>query len=494
MALDYDISPRTAVGIQYIASYSTPGSRDHTVIQIHDTSGELDSILLNNGNRVLSSASQTYNAHVVTTLDTLKRKLSFDIDYLNYKSRFDNNFTATVFIPRMDFIGQNQSAANISGQDISNYSAKIDMEHPLKAFKLSYGARITTTGSSADTRYFNTISGLAVPDPAQSNTFSYRENNQALYFSGARDFGTKFSLDVGLRLENTQTTGYSATLNQTTGTDYSKLFPTAVLTYKPNAANSFFMNYGRRINRPGFALLNPFRSYISSNSYSEGNPFLQPSFSDNFSLAHSYKGVLRTEAYLNRTYNGFGPVFTSNPDGNTLIITRQNYYSGYDYGIGETIAADISPWWQTQSSVYLLGSKTTFSSAINAGPRDSPQLYLSSNHTLAIGKSTKIEVNYRYHSAYSRGLYHLGFSSALSVGIRQHLMKEHLALSLLGNDIFNSAYLRNYTSVVNGIKQVYNENNGSRYFRLTLAYNFGNTAVKVKQRDFGNDEERGRTD
>lgn len=493
MALDYDITPRTTIGMQYFGSYNTPGTNDYTVIDIHGTSGELDSILVNTGDRVLSSASHTYNAHLGSTLDNLQRKLSVDFDYFNYSSRFDNNFRAMVFTPQMNFIGTDQSAENISRQDIHNYSIKVDMEHPFKAFKLGYGAKISTISSSADTRYFNTISGIPALDPTQSNAFDYHENNQAVYVSAIRNFSSRLNLDLGLRLENTQTSGYSATLNQTTKTDYLKLFPTVVLSFKADASNSFYLNYGRRISRPGFALLNPFRSYINSNSYSEGNPFLQPSFSDNFSLTHSYKGLLRTEVLFNITSNGFGPVFTSNPAENTLIISRENYYRGYDYGMGETITADITPWWQTQNSVYLLGSKTRFSSTIHANAKDSPQLSLSSNNTFSIGKGTKAEVNFRYRTAFNKGLYRFGFSSGLNIGIRQNLMKEHLALSLFANDIFNSAYLRNYTSVVNGIKQVYNENNSSRYFRLSLIYNFGNSGIKVKTRDFGNDEERGRT-
>ncbi|WP_426328759.1 hypothetical protein [Pedobacter sp. R-06] len=69
-----------------------------------------------------------------------------------------------------------------------------------------------------------------------------------------------------------------------------------------------------------------------------------------------------------------------------------------------------------------------------------------------------------------------------------------ITVSLLNNPIFYLYALSIcYSDLVNGIKQVYNENNSSRYFRLTLVYNFGNSAIKIKQRDFGNDDERRRT-
>ncbi|MNL79052.1 hypothetical protein D3C87_2055740 [compost metagenome] len=64
---------------------------------------------------------------------------------------------------------------------------------------------------------------------------------------------------------------------------------------------------------------------------------------------------------------------------------------------------------------------------------------------------------------------------------------------MLVNDVFNRNYLKNYTSVLNGIRQVYSENNSSRFFRISMTYNFGNDNVKVKERSFGNEEERKRT-
>lgn len=492
-ALDYDLSKNTSVGVQYFGSRQTPGTSDHTDILIHNASGGLDSVLVNQGTRMLGSTSHTYNAHLVSTLDTMKRILSFDLDYFSFRSGFDNDFRATVFTPQMDFVRNDQSANNNSAQNIDNYSAKVDMEHPVKGMNLAYGAKISSIASSADVRYFNTISGSPVPDPSRSNSFSYRENNQAIYLSGTGNIGTKFGLNLGLRLENTQTTGRSADLARSTKTSYLKLFPTLDITFKASSSHNFSINYGRRINRPGFALLNPFRSYINSNSYSEGNPFLQPSFSDNFDLTHSYKGLIRTELFINRTANGFGPVFTSNSNDNTLVITRENYYKGLDYGLGVTLTNDITPWWQSQNLVYLLGSRTSFINGINANPSDKAQLYLSSNNTLSIGKSTKVQVDYRYHTAYTRGLYSFGNLSSLNLGLRQGMWKEKVSVSLLANDVFNRAYLRNYSSVVNGTRQVYNENNSSRYFRLSFAYSFGNKDIKVKQREFGNDEERRRT-
>ncbi|WP_315822421.1 outer membrane beta-barrel family protein [Paraflavitalea speifideaquila] len=300
------------------------------------------------------------------------------------------------------------------------------------------------------------------------------------------------SVQAGLRLENTQTSGYSKILDQRTKNNYLKLFPTVYLAYQPSQNHQYILNYGRRINRPGFSLLNPFRSYINSTSYSEGNPFLQPSFNDNMDLTHVYKGVLRTNLFFNITSGGFGPVFTSNPQTNTLVISRQNYFKEYYYGIGETYTVNITPWWQSQNTLYLLASRSQFTSHLKAVPQNSGQLYLSTNNTLSLSKTTKLQVDYMYSSPFKRGLYAIGYQSRLNIALKQSLLNNKLQLSLLCNDVFNTAYLKDYTSVVNGIKQVYQENNSSRFFRLSLTWQFGNNKINVKQRSFGNEEERNR--
>jgi len=47
--------------------------------------------------------------------------------------------------------------------------------------------------------------------------------------------------------------------------------------------------------------------------------------------------------------------------------------------------------------------------------------------------------------------------------------------------------------VVNGVKQIYSQNESNRFVRLSVVYNFGNKKINIKDRNFGNQEERKRT-
>lgn len=493
LALDYDLSERTTIGFQYLNDRNNPDFKSDIRIEDYNTQNELDDVTLNNSFTDKGSKNQTYNAHLITKLDSLKRKLSFDVDYFNYSSKFDRNFVANNFTADMTFVDINQSGRNISNQDIDNWSFKSDMEHPLQALNLSYGAKMSFTNSVSDVLYFNTITGTPELDSNQSNRFKYTENNQAVYVNADKKLNEKWNFQMGLRLENTQTNGFSETLNQETENNYLKLFPTFYASYKKNENNTFSLNYGKRINRPRFDLLNPFRIYINSNSYSEGNPFLRPSFSDNFELAHSYKEILRTSVFVNAITNGYGVLFTSNPETNTQIVTRENYFKNLNYGIGESYSASFADWWSSENSLYLLGAKTEFIKDINATPSNSLQIDFSTNNTFLLGKTTKLQIDFMYTTPFKSGLYEVGYASSFDIGFKQDLFNKTIQIAFLANDIFNTSYLKDFTSVINGVKQVYEEKQSNRFARLSVVYNFGNKKINVQQRDFGNKEENKRT-
>ena len=484
LALDYDFSERTTIGFQFVNDRNNPDFQSDIIINNYDTQNQLEGITLNNSFTDKGSGNQTYNAHLITKLDSLKRKLSVDVDYFNYNSKFDRNFVANNYTPDMTFVDVNQAGRNISDQDIDNLSFKADMEHPFQAFNLSYGAKMSFTNSISNVLYYNTISGNPELDPNQSNRFKYTEDNQAVYMNADKKLNEKWNFQLGLRLENTQTTGFSETLNQETENNYLKLFPTVYASYKKNENNTFSLNYGKRINRPRFDLLNPFRIYISSNSYSEGNPFLRPSFSDNFEFAHSYKEILRTSVFVNAITNGYGVLFTSNPETNTQIVTRENYFKSLNYGVGESYSASFADWWSSENSLYFLGAKTEFIKNINATPSNSLQIDFSTNNTFVLGKTTKLQFDFSYTTPFKSGLYEMGYTSSFDIGFKQDLFNKSMQIALLANDIFNASYLKDFTSVVNGVKQVYDQKESNRFVRLSVVYNFGNKKINVKERAF----------
>ncbi|MEM1358104.1 MAG: outer membrane beta-barrel protein, partial [Bacteroidota bacterium] len=101
-------------------------------------------------------------------------------------------------------------------------------------------------------------------------------------------------------------------------------------------------------------------------------------------------------------------------------------------------------------------------------------------------------VNAWYNAPHRANVFEIGSTYGITIGLR-HKVGRHLQLSLLANDIFDTASLRFLASEVNGVRSVYGQNYALRYVRFTAAYQFGNEDINVRERGFGNDGVRRRS-
>ena len=490
--IDYAVSDKTTFGFQYLGNTTTPGIDVVTTSKIFTTNNILERSQENHAQNEVENNNHSANFHIISKLNDLGKQISFDADYFTFTS----DRTLDYFTEQLDIEGNSQgissSAVNIANQKIENFSSQIDIDVPLKKVNLSYGTKVSFTNTNSGVLFFDTTSGMEVLDPNQSTDFKYEENVLAAYFSGNSKLNDKLTMQFGLRFEDTKTTGISTDTNQENINNYSKFFPTLYLSYTKNEDNNFNFSYGKRINRPNFRDLNPFRFYINDNSYSVGNPFLQPSFSDNFEISHLYKNNFNTSFSLNITTDGFGVFFNTDIINQDQIVTRENYFKKYIYKLQENFSYSKISWFKSQNSINILAYITELTKDIDAEVNNGIQFYAESNNTFILNKSTKLQANAWYSSFHNDGLFSIGQLFHLSFGL-QHDFKNNLKLSMLFSDVLNTGSLRDYNSTVNGIEQSYSQNASSRNFRVSLSYNFGNKKVKVKNRRFGNDDEQRRS-
>ena len=492
LLLDYDVTENTTIGVQYFGNKTNPDISDRSITNIYNTSNTIDSLLINNGKEFDERISHSLNVHAITKLDSLGRKLSFDADYFTYDAEKSRNFRTESFDANNQFQNVNLSSSANSIQNLKNLSFKADMEHPLKSINLSYGFKVSAIDSESGLDFYNTISGSAELDTNVSNSFKYEENNQAIYVNGSKNINDKWQLQLGLRLENTQTKGFSLELNQTTKNDYSKLFPSLFVMYNSNDNNTFSLSYVKRIQRPAFNHLNPFRVYVSSNTYSQGNPFLQPTFNNNFEIKHTYKNKLTTNVFYNIKNNTSGVIFTSNIEENTQIVTRDNFFKEYIVGIGESYLYNKLNWLQSQNSFTLIHIKSKFTKPFNATPQNGLSYIAASNNTIKLNDTNRLQIDANYNSKAKSNLFSVGDSFSLDLGYSTSFLDKNLQFSVVFKDVFATSYLNNLESNVNGVRQVYGQNRNNRYVKFSLNYSFGNKKIKEKNRQFGNAEETNR--
>ncbi|WP_405563680.1 TonB-dependent receptor domain-containing protein [Polaribacter sp. Asnod6-C07] len=490
--VDYTLSDKTTFGIQYLGNTKQPDIVGTTTSTIFDNQKNLQSSLINTGNREVKNKNHSINFHLNSDLDSLGKSISLDVDYFTYNSKISQDFRTESFDANYNSQGINAAALNLANQEIENFNTQIDLTFPLKKVKLSYGVKASFTNTKSNVFYYNTLSNNKILDPNRSNAFEYEENVLAAYFSGNTDLSDKLTLQFGLRFEDTKATGINAAIQQENQNNYSKFFPTLYLSYNKNELHNFGFAYGKRISRPNFRNLNPFRVYINDNSYSVGNPFLQPSFSDNFEVYHLYKNNLNTSFSLNITNDGFGAVFNTDAQNQDQIITRENYFKTSTYMFSEGFSYNKISWWKSQNNLSLMAFVTKFTKDIGTNPKNGTQLSISSNNTFSLSNNTKLQVNSWFGSKHSRGLYSVGNLYNLSFGL-QHQFKNNVKFSIFCNDVFNTASLRNYVSNVNDIQQNYRSNESSRNIRISLSYDFGNKKVNVKNRAFSNNDEQRRS-
>ena len=487
LTLDYTISKNTLVGLQYINGLYKFPMNHNSKTKIYNNLNTIDSILVNKTNSKFKKQTHAINAHFQTKLDSLDRKLTMDIDYFTFKNTIAELFESAS--PNV-FVSKN----NLGINDLNALSGKVDLELPYDFADFETGLKVATVSNNSDTKNYDIIAGTPVLDANQSNTFEYTEQNQAIYLSASKEFNKKWGMKAGLRLEATQTNGYSITLNQTTTSRYAKLFPTFYLNYKPNKNNSFNINYGKRIKKPHFIQLNPFRRYRDMFAYIEGNPLLKPSFIDNIELSHSYKNLFQTAIYYKRIENGFNHI-TILLSNNIQQIIPKNYFNANEFGLTETISFKITKKWKTKNDVHIYYLKATSLIPSVKATNVGLTAYLKTNNTFILNtkKTFFATLNYWYQFPQATGLKNIEAYSALNIGIKVLLLHKKMTVSLGGKDILKTnrkAYTL-YNS--NNIKTTFSNYNDKRSLKLSVRYRFGNTKIRGTYHKGSNKEEKSRT-
>lgn len=489
-SLDYDISDKTTIGIQYFGSANKPVREGISTSFIRNPSNVLDSLVQTPSYLQISKKNHSLNFHTITKIDTLGGKVSFDLDYFKYDSEADNNFTSSTFLPNINNPNQYLAANNISDQNIDIYSSKIDVEMPLRWVNLSFGTKVSFINNSSNVLYYDKSTDVPILDVNKTNTFDYKENTQALYLSGNKKLTDKWEIQLGLRVENTQTKGYSQTLDQTNKNDYAKLFPTLYLNYLMNENSVFGFTYNRRIDRPTYGNLNPFRFYTTKYNYGEGNPFLQPYFTDNVELSYSYKSNYLS-LYTSYITNGFDEVTYVSNDNPVQAVIPTNFFKQINIGLLESYVFNKWSWWESNNQANLFYTKT-LSNIQNLNDISSWSLSISSTNSFVLNsmKTLKAEIGVTYNSPSIANSYKVSSFYFINAGIKLSLLEKKLQIALNAMDIFKT-YKMTFTQIVNGIVQENYDFRDTQKIRLSLTWNFGK-ALKLQSRKLSNEEEKKR--
>jgi hypothetical protein len=304
----------------------------------------------------------------------------------------------------------------------------------------------------------------------------------------AGKLSNKVSVQGGVRAENTKSVGQLVTTGRVDKRDYIDFFPSLFIQQKISEDYGINYNYSRRLNRPNYGNLNPFRAYRDPYTWYEGNPHLRPQYAQSISITQTLKKLYNVTLTYTRSKDVMAEIPILNVDDTTTVYTTGNVNSSKSYGMSAVAPLKITKKWDTQNTMVLSYNKFNMSS--ENGQLVNEQLFymLQSNHTIQLPKSIRMELNLMYRGPAASGLYHMAAMHRVDVGFKRSFMKKKLDVSLNANDLFKG-FRYFWTTDING-----NVNEFDQYFRIrnvgfSIRYNFSKgQKVENKRRNTTVDE------
>jgi Outer membrane protein beta-barrel family len=496
LGVDYQITPKWTIGGQTLFNNSQPLFTDSPFTGIYDNAnGEITGFLKSNGGvAVVKVASTSLNFYNEYRIDSLGKKITFNLDYFNYESKDSRTYNG-ISVVESPYSQQYFAGKNSNIQDITNVSGKIDFDYPTRWATLNFGGKVSNSKSNNHISAFNSglVDSQVLESPLEQSKFEYTENIQAIYFSASKKINDHWDSKLGLRMETTQTKNFSGGLSQPVDRNYIKFFPSAYLTYIANDNSTFSFSYSKRIERPRFRSLNPNTHFWNPFQSFNGNPFLQPAFIDNIELTYTYKKI-ESKFYFSYEDNLISGVTIADPISNKIVHTSENFIDTQRYGILENYVFDRFKWWTSNNAVdfnYAI-SKSSLAFARTEQKGFNSRISTNNDFNLNNNKTLLFNVSYWYSFPGIDGIITNKEMSSFSLALQYLLWNKDLKITIKGTDIFKTEKI-NQSSIVNGIYSKNKNYYDNQSFQLSVSYKFGNKKSAPKQRITGNEEERIRT-
>ena len=342
LGLDYFADKKNTFGV-VVSGFTFSGHPTPTTITTSADAGHqvLSTMLSKTDNRI-HFKNFTSNFNYRHVFDSTGRELTADLDYITYDNVSNMRLETDFYNGGGQPVGNELLLKGHLPSGINIFSAKSDYTHPLKK-----GGRIEAGVKSSFVKNNNLVEyerwdGAKWEADARSNHFIYNENINAAYLNANKQFG-KWSLQAGLRVENTIAKGYQVTNDSTFKRNFTNVFPSAFISYALNKTNQLTLSYSRRVNRPNYQDLNPFIYFLDSLSYRKGNPFLLPQFTHNIEISHSFKSRLITTVNYNNTTDVISQILK--PEGDIVFLTTDNVARFTNMGISITAPVPVTKWW-----------------------------------------------------------------------------------------------------------------------------------------------------
>lgn len=335
----------------------------------------------------------------------------------------------------------------------------------------------TASGSGAYTE----VSGAGF-----TNVFDYNQNVTAGYLSYTLDFLKTYSVKAGGRYEYTTITANFSDEVDLDLPSYGVLVPSLNLSKKLGIGNTIKAAYSRRIQRPSLQFLNPNVDASNPKNISQGNPNLDPEFTDNFELSYSTfkKGTSLNFSAFMRNTNGSIQQVREIIGQDTIRTTYQNIGEEDAYGV--SVFANV----RIGKKIMLNGGVDSYYSIMNNNVDD--PIYNASNQGLVLSGrvfgSYKVNDNWSFQFfSFFRGKqvqlqgYQTGFYM-YSLSLNRSFKEDRGSIGI-GAENFIGGRMRRTSEISSAFIDQYNTNvMYNMNFKVNFSYRFGKLSVSQPRR------------
>lgn len=409
-------------------------------------------------------------------------------DNLSFRSRFRYDWYALEYTESNMF---DEAGARYEGtrgyEDEAHWDIDVALAYDLhyrKSGKAEFGYQMTSYSEFGDysIKYWNReVKDFQWQDHLVA-PFWYRRQLHSLYAMVTDKFGP-VSLEAGVRGEHTNDKMHFEHTYTSRDIKRWNLFPSAHISYEDPGRNIISAGYSYRVARPGIWELEPYITYEDYYTKKTGNPDIRPEYIHSAEIGYrkhfggenvmSFTGFFRRRSDVRERIR---TAYTQEPG----VTLDSLVNSGNDRTIGLEASVTVKPvhWWRivANASVYHYRFDSTYEGGTDASIVSSG---FSMMNNFNVGRSTRLQfdANYVGPRIISQGK-EKGYVY-FDLAIRQPLMKNRLAASLVFHDMFRTA--KYYSSRISPtltsetfVRPKY------PHVVLSLTYNFNSTGHKEK--------------
>lgn len=435
-----------------------------------------DSTVITDRKNYSRISTPSLNLFYKWNIDTKGSSLTFNADHFVYEKKWNDDFNTRYFNPE-----GNESANPYNLRDQSPainkvQSLSLDFTLPTKFASFEAGLKSTFTRTDNDVLWEEMRKALWQTDSSRTNHFIYHENIYAGYVNARKQIG-KYSLQAGLRVEETGTKGDLITWNKQTQRDYFNFFPNLNIAYSPNDNNELSISYRKSIQRFKFDVVNPFVVFRSQYSYYEGNPDIRPSIAHAIEVSHSWKNELFSSIGFTHYVDALSEVYRPGKTPVSVISRSENL------GTGDMLSATVS------HTISWMRNKWNMTNTVNGmfckyntpDPDQNQGIWtanITSQQTILLPMGFKAELFGSYTSPMIIGAYRIRSVFTMDAGISKSLFSNQATIALSMSDVFNTNISR-FDVKGFGVNSWNRNKQESRFIKLNFTWRFGNKNVKV---------------